>query len=131
MMSGVCWILRGGASNNLDSVTLHSELLQLGTPREHVGAISRVYKDQASALITAVRMESMRLSRLQQVDCEVLAMANTDHSQQQEQKWQTSALISFKINSDNKMSTRWVADILIQTKLTGFVIGNLYFHMKD
>ena len=106
MMSGVCWILRGGASNDLDSETLHSELLQLGTPREHVGAISRVYKTQANALMTAMRKESMRLSRLQHVDCEVIALANPDHGQKPEQQWQTSAQISLKINSGNKITTR-------------------------
>merc|ERR1719348_361791 len=104
MMSGVCWILRGGASNNLDSETLHSELLQLGTPREHVGAISRVYKAQANTLLTAMRQESMRLSRLQHVDCEVLALAHPDHDRGKQ--WQTSAQISLTINSNNKISTR-------------------------
>ena len=33
LLSAISWIIRGGAGNSMDSGDLHSELLQLGTPR--------------------------------------------------------------------------------------------------
>ena len=55
MLSVTGWILRGAEGNNMDHAALQSELLQLGTPREHAGTISRVYRD---------RSQSLRLSTL-------------------------------------------------------------------
>ena len=57
-------IFQGAARNDLDSTTLNSELLQLGTPKEHSSAIARVYKEQSSSLKQAMRSQSMRMSRL-------------------------------------------------------------------
>ena len=47
LVSAVCWILRSAAAHELDQATLNSELLQLGTPKEHAGAVSRVFREQS------------------------------------------------------------------------------------
>ena len=77
LVSAVCWILSSAAANTLDSSTLHSELLQLGTPKEHAGAVSRVLREQSSALLTCATQSSLRLSTLQSVDRRVILLARS------------------------------------------------------
>ena len=74
LVSAVCWILRSGAANNLDHSTLNSELLQLGTPKEHAGALARVYREHSAALIALSRQSSLRLSTLESLDSRVILL---------------------------------------------------------
>ena len=78
LVSAVCWILSSAAANSLDSSTLHSELLQLGTPKEHAGALSRVFREQSPALLGRASQSSLRLSRLHSLDRRVLLLARSD-----------------------------------------------------
>ena len=77
LVSAVCWILRSAAANKLDHATLNSELLQLGTPKEHAGALSRVLRDQSSDLLALASQSSLRLSTLHSVDRRVLLLARS------------------------------------------------------
>ena len=74
LVSAVCWILRAAAANHLDHSTLHSELLQLGTPKEHAAAVSRVFRDQRSALLALAAQSSLRLSTLESVERRVILL---------------------------------------------------------
>ena len=47
VLTSLSWVLLGGARDELDHSTLNYELLQLGTHKEHAGAIARVYKGTA------------------------------------------------------------------------------------
>ena len=67
VLTSLSWVLQGAAREELDQATLNYELLQLGTPKEHAGAISRVYKEKRSQLILAGRLASLRLSKLEKV----------------------------------------------------------------
>ena len=68
LLSALCWILRNGAANNLDHSTLNQELLQLGTPKEHAGAVTRVYREHSTTLISLARQTSLRLSSLEGIE---------------------------------------------------------------
>ena len=67
VLTSLSWVLLGGARDELDHSTLNYELLQLGTPKEHAGAIARVYKERRAQLILATRRDSLRLSSLVRV----------------------------------------------------------------
>ena len=67
VLTSLSWVLLGGARDELDHSTLNYELLQLGTPKEHAGAIARVYKEKRAQLILATRRDSLRLSSLVRV----------------------------------------------------------------
>ena len=67
VLTSLSWVLLGGARDELDHSTLNYELLQLGTPKEHAGAIARVYKERRAQLIMATRRDSLRLSSLVRV----------------------------------------------------------------
>ena len=71
VMTSLATVLLGSARDQLDHTTLNYELLQLGTPKEHAGAISRVYKERRGQLILATQRDSCRLSRLQGVSWRV------------------------------------------------------------
>ena len=75
LLSAVCWTLRSGAANNLDHSTLNHELLQLGTPKEHAGALARVYREHSEALRSVARQSSLRLSCLESVDSKVILLS--------------------------------------------------------
>ena len=75
LVSAVCWILRAAAANHLDHATLHSELLQLGTPKEHAGAVSRVFRDHSAALLAFAAQSSLRLTTLHSVERRVILLA--------------------------------------------------------
>ena len=77
LVSALCWILRSAAANSLDHSRLHSELLQLGTPKEHAGAVSRVFRDQSSGLLALALQSSLRLSTLQALDRRVILLARS------------------------------------------------------
>ena len=64
VMTSLATVLLGSARDELDHTTLNYELLQLGTPKEHAGAISRLYKEKRGQLILATQRDSCRLSRL-------------------------------------------------------------------
>merc|ERR1719234_1259279 len=49
------------------SQVLGDELQQLGMPKEHAGAIARVYRDQRNGLLKALKQRSLRLSHLDSV----------------------------------------------------------------
>ena len=67
VLTSLSWVLLGGARDELDHSTLNYELLPLGTPKEHAGAIARVYKERRAQLILATRRVSLRLSNLVRV----------------------------------------------------------------
>ena len=71
VLTALSWVLLGGARDQLDHSTLQYELLQLGTPKEHAGAVARVYKERRTQLITATRRDSLRLSSLVGVEWRV------------------------------------------------------------
>ena len=75
LVSAVCWILRSAAANTLDHSTLNSELLQLGTPKEHAGALSRVFRDHSSVLLALSAQSSLRLSTLHSLDRRVVLLS--------------------------------------------------------
>ena len=77
LVSAVCWILRSAAANKLDHATLNSELLQLGTPKEHAGALSRVFRDRSSDLLALATQSSLRLNTLQSVERRVILLARS------------------------------------------------------
>ena len=68
VLSLISWILVGVARGKVDHSSLQYELLQLGTPKEHAGLLSRVYRDNREKLIEAVRKESLRLSCLKSIN---------------------------------------------------------------
>ena len=74
LVTALCWILRSGAANSVDHPTLHQELLQLGTPKEHAGAMARVYRDHSATLISLARQNSLRLSSLETVESKVILL---------------------------------------------------------
>ena len=75
LVSALCWILRSAAANSLDHSTLNSELLQLGTPKEHAGAVSRVFREHSGALLSLATQSALRLSSLISVDRRVILLA--------------------------------------------------------
>ena len=77
LVMAVCWILRSAAANSLDHSTLNSELLQLGTPKEHAGALSRVFRDHSSVLLSLTAQSSLRLSTLHSLDRRVILLAGS------------------------------------------------------
>ena len=74
LVTALCWVLRSAAANSLDHPTLHQELLQLGTPKEHAGAMARVYRDHSATLISLARQNSLRLSSLETVESKVILL---------------------------------------------------------
>jgi len=67
LMTAVHWVVHGGARDALEYQVLGDELQQLGMPKEHAGAIARVYRDQRSGLLKALKQRSLRLSHLDSV----------------------------------------------------------------
>jgi len=67
LMTAVHWVVHGGARDALEYQVLGDELQQLGMPKEHAGAIARVYRDQRNGLLKALKQRSLRLSRLDSV----------------------------------------------------------------
>merc|ERR1711915_267840 len=68
VLSSISWILVGVSRGKVDHSSLQYELLQLGTPKEHAGILSRLYRDNREKLIEAVRKESLRLSCLKSIN---------------------------------------------------------------
>jgi len=67
LMTAVHWVVHGGARDALEYQVLGDELQQLGMPKEHAGAIARVYRDQRNGLLKALKQRSLRLSHLDSV----------------------------------------------------------------
>jgi len=67
LMTAVHWVVHGGARDALEYQVLGDELQQLGMPKEHAGAIARVYRDQRKSLLKALKQRSLRLSHLDSV----------------------------------------------------------------
>jgi len=66
-MTAVHWVVHGAARDALEYQVLGDELQQLGMPKEHAGAIARVYRDQRNGLLKAMKQRSLRLSHLDSV----------------------------------------------------------------
>jgi len=67
LITAVHWIVHGGARDALEYQVLGDELQQLGMPKEHAGAIARVYRDRRDGLLKSLRQRSLRLSHLESV----------------------------------------------------------------
>ena len=127
LVSALCWILRSAAANSLDHSRLHSELLQLGTPKEHAGAVSRVFRDQSSGLLALAIQSSLRLSTLQALDRRVILLARSvqdimwdvenkivlhfiilsGRKDDEKYVWEKHGQLSFKINCKNTTVNRF------------------------
>lgn len=60
MIAALCFILTSAAKYDTSSTSLCSELQQLGLPKEHASALSKVYSDKVFDLKTALRDQSLR-----------------------------------------------------------------------
>jgi len=67
LITAVHWIVHGGARDALEYQVLGDELQQLGMPKEHAGAIARVYRDRRDGLLKSLRQRSLRLSHLESI----------------------------------------------------------------
>jgi len=67
LITAVHWIVHGGARDALEYQVLGDELQQLGMPKEHAGAIARVYRDRRDDLLKSLRQRSLRLSHLESI----------------------------------------------------------------
>jgi len=115
MLSVVAWIMKGSAANSLDHSSLQSELLQLGTPREHAGAISRVYRDHCAVLMQEAKKNSLRLSHLVSVDGSVLYLTESKNIEDE-------SLMEKSDNTDLKWRDYAQLDVEIQSKEDGKVM---------
>ncbi|KAJ9592499.1 hypothetical protein L9F63_015816 [Diploptera punctata] len=66
-VAALLFILSTSARHGVDGDTLNNELQQLGLPREHATALCRVYSDNANVISNTLRSQSLRLSRLKDV----------------------------------------------------------------
>jgi len=67
LITAVHWIVHGGARDALEYQVLGDELQQLGMPKEHAGAIARVYRDRRDGLLKSLKQRSLRLSHLESI----------------------------------------------------------------
>jgi len=67
LITAVHWVVHGGARDALEYQVLGDELQQLGMPKEHAGAIARVYRDRRDGLLKSLRQRSLRLSHLESI----------------------------------------------------------------
>ncbi|GFG35383.1 hypothetical protein Cfor_10117 [Coptotermes formosanus] len=66
-VAALLFVLETSARHGVDGETLGSELQQLGLPREHAAALCRVYSDNLTSISSRLQDQSLRLSRLQDV----------------------------------------------------------------
>lgn len=65
------FIFTSSARQHVAGETVSNELQQLGLPKEHAHALSKLYDDKLEQLHNALRQQSMRVSRLKSVDWRV------------------------------------------------------------
>ena len=65
------FIFASSARQNVDGETVSSELQQLGLPKEHSHALSKVYDEKLGLLQSTLRQQSMRVSRLNGIEWRV------------------------------------------------------------
>lgn len=66
-VAALLFVLATSARHGVDGETLGSELQQLGLPREHAAALCRVYSDNVTSISSRLQDQSLRLSRLQDI----------------------------------------------------------------
>lgn len=67
MVAALEMIFTSSTRNSVSPVDLNSELQQLGLPREHSTALTRIYKDHFLQTSTMLTGQSLRLSRLESI----------------------------------------------------------------
>ncbi|KAJ3639890.1 hypothetical protein Zmor_003261 [Zophobas morio] len=65
------FIITSAVRFNCNSSTLHSELQQLGLPREHSTSVKRVVDDYCEELTSHYRKQSLRVNPLEKVSTEI------------------------------------------------------------
>ena len=65
------FIFKSSARQHVDGETVSNELQQLGLPKEHANALSKIYDEKLDVLESTLRQQSMRVSRLKDVDWRV------------------------------------------------------------
>ena len=114
LVTALCWVLRSAAANSLDHPTLHQELLQLGTPKEHAGAMARVYREHSATLISLARQNSLRLSSLESVESKVILLcrdADTD-----KHVWEKRGQLRIKTKCNNTITNRFCPAVSLLTE---------------
>jgi len=66
-VAALLFVFATSARHGVDGETLGSELQQLGLPREHAAAVCRVYSDNLTSISSRLQDQSLRLSRLQDI----------------------------------------------------------------
>lgn len=59
-VAAVRWVLERAGGAGVDGPVLDSELQQLGLPREHAAALTRVYSEHQARLHQALRQDSLK-----------------------------------------------------------------------
>ena len=65
------FVFASSARHNVDGETVSNELQQLGLPKEHSHALSKVYDEKLEELQSILRQQSLRVSRLKGVEWRV------------------------------------------------------------
>ena len=65
------FIFASSARQNVDGETVSNELQQLGLPKEHANALCKIYDEKLEQLQSTFRHQSLRLSKLKEVDWRV------------------------------------------------------------
>ncbi|KAK3889903.1 hypothetical protein Pcinc_006125 [Petrolisthes cinctipes] len=88
-VAAVRWVLVSGAGAGVGAAVLDSELQQLGLPREHAAAITRVYTTHLPALTQHLKDTSLRAGGETEFDCHVVGVdvsgGEVEGKQQQQQ----------------------------------------------
>ncbi|XP_015794888.1 COMM domain-containing protein 4 [Tetranychus urticae] len=72
------FILKSAWRFNVDHSIVVAELQQLGLPKEHTTAIAKVYSEKADDMRNALKSQSLRLNRLEDVETEVINGLRTE-----------------------------------------------------
>ncbi|XP_023333005.1 COMM domain-containing protein 4 [Eurytemora carolleeae] len=88
-----------GGKNRVEYSVLAEELEQLGTPREHAGAISRVYRDNRDELEQYLQKISLRFSRLN--TCQVKLLNGGDKDK--------GFILDLEVQDQNRSENRKIA----------------------
>ncbi|KAK3851028.1 hypothetical protein Pcinc_042295 [Petrolisthes cinctipes] len=108
-VAAVRWVLVSGAGAGVGAAVLDSELQQLGLPREHAAAITRVYTTHLPALTQHLKDTSLRAGGETEFDCHVVGVdvsgGEVEGKQQQQQQVEVKPIIQLMVQEKEHSPT--------------------------
>ncbi|XP_053211904.1 COMM domain-containing protein 4-like [Panonychus citri] len=75
----VSFILKSAWRFNIEQSIVTAELQQLGLPKEHTTAIAKVFAEKADDMRNALKSQSLRLNKLDEIETQVMDGFQTDN----------------------------------------------------